>query len=105
MTREHESDLSSKMVADGLDTVCKMYFGREFPLVLFVADASDGIYNERPLHGGCPRTWGASAASAVKTVTEVPGLMLSLAEVRRWIWTPLSELYLVVLSNFRKDEK
>ena len=25
-------------------------------------------------------------------------------EIRGWIWTPLSELYLVVLSNFRTDE-
>ena len=60
---------------------------------------------ERPLHGGRTRTWGASAASALKTVTEIAGLMFIQTEIRGWIWTPLSELCLVVLSNFRKDEK
>ena len=60
---------------------------------------------ERPLHGGRTRTWGASAASALKMVTGIAGLMLSQSGIGGWIWTPLSELYLVVLSNFRKDEK
>ena len=45
MTREHESDLSSRMVADGLDTVCLKYFSQLFPMAFIVSDASDGIYN------------------------------------------------------------